>query len=388
MLASLNKDEKLFMSKNKLISLHIKNFRSLAKVNINTDSLTVLFGPNGAGKSTFLDALRFARDCAFIGVEMALSHRNEGIGARWDGAVEGAPISIGIETEQAFYEILFGYSGERIKPVVREKLYSKNRGIFLIDCEIGDPDARHPLLAEIDNLLRSVRYYQARSAKFESLRKRGSKTETGFGFLTQLNENCDNLWAVLRHLHEKRLVDKRYDTIMEFMQESFPSFRGIVFEVFGVCEETAPDAVSASFIEKGRHFPIPAFGVADSYLQMLVHLTALFSDQDNALILLDEPELSLHPWALSVLADAVEIATQKWNKQVLMATQSPVLISQFKLEYIFTAEIDETGQCVMTRVSDNEDIIDLVDDYEMGLLYMSELIAPQSQRLEIPAIAA
>jgi len=369
------------MSKNKLINLHIKNFRSLAEININTDSLTVLFGPNGAGKSTFLDTLRFARDCALSGVEMALSHRNDGIGARWDGAVEGAPISIGIETEPAIYEIQFEYSGGRLKPVAREKLYSKNREIFLIDQKIARPDARHPLLAEIDNLLRSVRYYHARYAKFESLRKRGSKTETGFGLITQLNENCDNLWAILRHLHEKRLVDKRYDTIMEFMQESFPSFRGIVFEVF---EPT----VYASVIEKGRHFPIPAFGVADSYLQMLVHLTALFSDQKNALILLDEPELSLHPWALSVLADAVEIATQKWNKQVLMATQSPVLISQFQLEYIFTAEIDETGQSVITRVSEIEDIQDLLDDYATGSLYMAESIAPQSKRLEIPSVYA
>jgi predicted ATPase len=356
------------MSKNQLMSLHIKNFRALAEVNVSTDSLTVLFGPNGAGKSTFLDAISFVRDCTFIGVEKA--YRNYGIGARWDGAE--APISIGIETEQAIYEMLFGYSDGQ--PIVGEKLYSKKSGIFLIERESSTPVANLKKISpEIDNLLRSVRYYQARSAKFDELRKQGSETK----MIIRLNENCDNLWSVLRHLHEKRFVDKRYDTIMEFMHESFPSFREIVFE------QTAPNTVYAHLIEKGRHFPIPAFGIADSHLQMLVHLTALFSDQDNALILLDEPELSLHPWALSVLADAVETATQKWNKQVLMATQSPVLISQFKLEYIFTVEIDETGQSVITRVSEIEDIQDLLDDYATGSLYMAESIAPQSQRLEI-----
>jgi predicted ATPase len=380
---------------NTLISLQIKNFRSLRDVKLTTDSLTVLFGPNGAGKSTFLEALWLARECAVVGVDIALSRRHDGVGARWDGAKDGEPISIGIETQQFGYEIQFDYQHNRITPRAREKLLETQR--LLIDREIGphqetttthfpvvtDPNQLsqtqytniHPSVVEIEPFLRRVRYYQARSANFSQLRQPRLQSTVG----TQLNETCDNLWFILHHLYQKRAVDNRYNTIMELMQESFPRYRGLVFE------QTASNTISAHFLEKGRREPTPAFGIADSYLQMLVHLTALFSEnKERALILLDEPEGSLHPWALSVLADAVEMATQ--NKQVLMATQSPVLISQFEPQYIVTTETDEIGQTVMTRASESQAILNWLDDYEMGLLYMSEMVAPQSQRLEIQAI--
>ena len=77
------------MLSNKLISLTVKNFRSLANVSIDTERLTILFGPNGAGKSAFLEALWFVLDCSNRGVDIASSDRGHGIGLLWEGADEG-----------------------------------------------------------------------------------------------------------------------------------------------------------------------------------------------------------------------------------------------------------------------------------------------------------
>ena len=106
----------------------------------------------------------------------------------------------------------------------------------------------------------------------------------------------------------------------------------------------------------------------------------LFRSPDNSLILLDEPDLSLHPWALSVLAKAIETATKEFHKQVVIATHSPVLLSQFEPEYLLAVELDDSGQTVMKRVSEIEDVQDLLEDYATGSLYMAEMIAPQSER--------
>ena len=113
---------------------------------------------------------------------------------------------------------------------------------------------------------------------------------------------------------------------------------------------------------------------------MLIHLTALFSEGKgrDSLIVFDEPETSLHPYAISVFAEAVKLATKEWNKQVFIATHSPVLISQFAPEDLLAAELDESGQTVLTRVSEMKDIQDLLEDYATGSLYMAEAIAPQS----------
>lgn len=385
--------------------LAIKNYRSLENVQVDATNMNVLFGPNGAGKSTFLDALWFVRDCAIRGVDLASSERSHGIGVLWDKAEPGSHISIQIETEQAIYQVLFGFSSGRIESFVGEMLTSKVDNQVLIERLVGSDKARfyhsrldqfaqielrepHKLAlrryldfvenayvaAEVDRLLDYTRYYHARSGNLYKLKNYGSESDA----FTRLSYTYDNLWSVLRNLRDEREIgDERYETIMQFMQKSFPTFDKLYLEQQGA------NSVYGSFIETDHREPVKASGVSDGHLQMLAHLVALFSEGNRqSLILFDEPELSLHPYALAVFAEAVKAAAIDWNKQVFIATHSPVLISQFDPENIIAAEIGVEGQTVMQRVSDMAGIQDLLDEYAVGSLYMAELIAPQS-KLEV-----
>jgi len=386
---------------NQLTHLHIKNFRSLADVKIQINPLNIIFGPNGAGKTTLLDTIWFVRDCAIRGVDLASSERDHGIGLLWDGADEGENISIKIVTPSGEYEVSFGYSSGRIEPFAGEKLFSDDDNKLIVRI-IGSDKAQvyrtdlqelefitlrepeklalsryvafehsEPTASNIDNLLRVVRNYNSRSASLFKIKRFGSESDSG----DRLQDRCENLWSVLRNLHDKRVIDERYDTIISFMQESFPAFDNLFFE------QTGRYTVYGNFLEKGRRKPIRASGVSDGHLQMLINLTALFSEGQNrySLILFDEPEISLHPWALAVFAKAVRLATEKWNKQVFIATHSPVLISQFEPENILTAELDKEGKTVLKRISEIEGIQDLLEEYATGSLYMAEMIAPQSK---------
>jgi predicted ATPase len=187
----------------------------------------------------------------------------------------------------------------------------------------------------------------------------------------------DNLWSVLRNLEGRRQLDDRYATIMEYMGEAFPTFGGLVIE------PSSPNTLYASFLERGRRRPIFASGISDGCLQLLVLLTALFSDGRDrySLMLFDEPETSLHPWAIAVLAKAIKQATEDWGKQVVLATHSPVLISQFDLDQSMAVETDD-GRTRITRLSEIEGIQDLLDQYASGSLYMSEVVAGQNKPLE------
>lgn len=126
----------------------------------------------------------------------------------------------------------------------------------------------------------------------------------------------------------KLLIDRPVGS--EYMAESFPSFDGLRVE------QSSPTAVYAYFREIGRENDIYASGVSDGYLQQLLLLTALFSEGEEreAVLLFDEPEISLHPWPLAVFSKAVIEASEHWNKQVILATHSPVLLSQFDVEHI------------------------------------------------------
>jgi predicted ATPase len=187
----------------------------------------------------------------------------------------------------------------------------------------------------------------------------------------------ENLWSVLNNLNHKIKVDadQRYDKIIELMRESFPGFDDIILE------QTGPTTIYGSFLDKRLRQPIFASGVSDGHLQMLLHLTALFSEGTNrdSLILFDEPEISLHPWAIAVFAKAIKLAAETWNKQIFIATHSPVLMSQFDPEHILETSVDETGQTVIRRLNEIPGIQDLLKDYAVGSLYMAELIAPQSK---------
>jgi len=387
-----------------LQKVFVRNYRSLEHVEVHAQNTNVLFGPNGSGKTTFLDAIWFIRDCAIRGVDVAASDRSHGIGVLWDQAKPGAHISIELETAQAIYSLSFGFSSGRIESHVGEKLTAKNSNQILINRIIGSDKAsffhskidqlvtvglREPQklalsryldlennafeAAEVDRLLRYTRKYNARSADIYRLRTYGSGSDSH----QRLYDRCENLWSVLQNLNNKReLGDNSYDTIMQFMQKSFPTFDKIYLESQGA------NNVYGNFIETDHKEPIKASGVSDGHLQLLIHLTALFSEGDRStLIILDEPEISLHPYALATLAEAGNEAVANWNKQVFIATHSPVLISQFNVENIIATETGSHGQTIMKPVSEMKEIQDLLAEYAAGSLYMAELIAPQS-RLE------
>jgi predicted ATPase len=375
-----------------------RNYRALADVTVELRDINVLFGPNGAGKSTLLDVLWFVRDCVALGVDEASTARSHGIGIVFDGAAEGEPLVVSVETASVRYELSLGLSSGRIEPFPGERLSSTVSGVVYIERKPGsdkasffsaklgapvmvarrEPDelslAYYALLepqsgdaVALDEILNDIRFYPSRSLDLSSIKQRGSEQS----HRTWLSWTGTSLWSVLRNLQGKRAVDDRYDTVIDFMRQSFPTFRDLVLE------STGPASVYGSFVESGQRQPILASGMSDGHLQMLLMLTTLFSETRPSILLLDEPELSLHPWALAMLGKAIKAAARDYQKQVIIATHSPVLMSQFEPADCIAVELVE-GRTRLKRVSEIENIGDLLEQYATGSLYMSETIAPQS----------
>ena len=211
-----------------ITGLRVRNYRSLADVQLSPGPVNVLFGPNGSGKSTLLDTIWFVRDCIRQGVDEAASDRSHGIGALWDRAPEGENIVITIDSSLARYEVVFGYSSGRIEAFAGETLYSNYLARNIIERFVGsdrasfyhyntretvpfplrepenlaltrylDFEPRSDEAAEIDRLLHYTNYYHAREADIYRLKKLGSES----GHHTHLWDRCQNLWSVLRNIH-------------------------------------------------------------------------------------------------------------------------------------------------------------------------------------------
>jgi predicted ATPase len=390
-----------------LVRLSVHNYRCLRDVDFAASSINVLFGPNGVGKSTFLDALWFVHECAVRGVAEAASSRHHGIGLLSDSAEPGDETSrIGIGTRSAEYVITFGYSSGRLEPFVGERLVSTPRKIALANRLVGSDKAglyhegmkqtittrlpererlafsNYVLLSEpqdeaveIGNLLKSLRFYSSRAVNLFQLRVFGSESTVH----AYSSERWQNLWSALRNLSSWRAVDDRFETIIAYMRRAFPaSFKDLVFEPLGA------DRVGCSFVEHGRKSPIQASGVSDGHIQLLGLLTALFggTHDQSSLLLFDEPETSLHPHAIAVFAEATSVAAAKWQRQVFMATHSPVLISQFEPGNVVLAEAGNDRSTTLRRVSEIGEIRDLLEQYSVGSLYMSENVGQQGLKGE------
>jgi predicted ATPase len=388
-----------------LVNLSTRNYRCLADLSLELRPVNVFFGANGSGKSTILDTIWFFRDCAINGVEDASAHRGHGIGLLWEGAGEGEPLTVALATEEVEYTLSFGLSTGRIEPFAGETLRSVGSNRPLIERMTGSDKAtlyhheirqhvpvtlrepeklslgmyldfnpRDREAAELDRVLRFVRLYHGRAFDFRWLRYKGSDV----GYESRLEGGARNAWSVLRNLHDRRSVDQRYDTIMKYMAASFPTFKGLLLE------QTGPTTVYAQFLRQGGTKPLYASGASDGHLQMLLLLTALFSEGHGrqAVLLFDEPELSLHPRALAVFAQAVREAAA-WGKQVLIATHSPPLLSQFDPAETLATSLRH-GRTEVKRLSDIEEIKDLLQEYPTGSLYMTEVVGAQSNSVAQP----
>ena len=376
--------------------LRIHNYRCLQGVGSSLGDVTVLFGPNGAGKSALLDALWFVRDCAVNGAEKASSRRSHGVGLRWDRADPDEPVEVMLTTSDASYVVRVGYSAGRMEPFPGEELTLAD-GASLIQRRVGateaslrnfgtnrifphplreperlslglllDFDARWTAAAKIDSALRNTRFHHSRSVNLFRLRTDGS--EAGYDYY--LSERGENLFSVLRNLQARSSADDRYQRVMHYMAQAFPGFSGLVLDPVGV------GGVYGRFVIDGLHEPVYASGVSDGHLQMLLVLTALFAEERPSLLLLDEPDLSLHPWALATLAEACIEAAGTDRRQVVLATHSPVLLSQFEPAEVLAFETAD-GATRVSRLSEIGEIADLLDQYSLGSLYMAQAVAAQ-----------
>ncbi|MCX6358292.1 MAG: AAA family ATPase [Armatimonadetes bacterium] len=381
-------------------SIRIRNYRALADVSLPLGPITALFGPNGSGKSSILDTVWFVRDCAIRGVDVASSQRSHGIGLLFDGAGAEDNLEITLATVDAEYRLEFGLSSGRIESYPGERLTAVGWPTPLLQRPVGranasvwsadqgkriDVDLRDPTRLSLeryldmgtppavalgmDHALRAVHRYNCRGFLLHRLGQFGSEV----GHETWLYDRGENLFSVLRNLKDRSGRDDRYGMIDRLMRRAFPCFDGLEME------QTSPTTVYCSFIDTMRRDPIRASGVSDGHLQMLLLLTSLFAEPRDRepLLLLDEPETSLHPWALAVLAEAVRYATHDFGRQVLLATHSPVLISQFAPEESVVTELRD-GRTALTRVSEIPEVAGLLADYAAGSLYMAEVLGPQS----------
>ncbi len=181
-----------------------------------------------------------------------------------------------------------------------------------------------------------------------------------------LNEEGRNLPAFLYYLQEKHF--KYFQLIEKVIQSVVPFFERFDLAPLLIGEN---ERINLKWIEKEHpeHY-FDAKDLSDGTLRFIALTTLLLQPILPKTIILDEPELGLHPFAISKLAGMIKKASVQ--SQIIVATQSVNLVNEFSADDIIVAN-REDNQTVFKRQSE-ESLKTWLEDYSIGELWEKNVI--------------
>jgi predicted ATPase len=180
-----------------------------------------------------------------------------------------------------------------------------------------------------------------------------------------LHEDAGNLAALLCRI---RTTDPRaYSEIRDAVRMAAPFFDD--FKLRPV--PTNPDLIQLEWLQKGTDYPFLAHQLSDGTLRFICLATALLQPDAPPLMLFDEPELGLHPYALTLLASLFSQAADA-SRQIIVSTQSAQLLNEFRPEDVIVVE-RANGESIFRRLNEAE-LSEWLKEYSLGELWQKNVL--------------
>ena len=369
------------MNPTRIESVTIRGFRSLADFTISEmPDASVLIGANGSGKSNFI---RFFEMVSWMLRSRKLAEFIQRQGGADDQLFRGnrhtprMDAEINLRTEKGrndygfalayahldrffFTEERFRFSSAEYPTVAAWQYLDSGQGeAEIVDARYSGQSVNPTTASVIVHLLRDCSTFQFHDTSYGS----NFKKRWDVGDDDQLRSDAGNLAPILYRLEHQDIG--RYETICGHISRVLP-----VFDRFAI--EESYGKVSLRWKTKGADKTIGAHLTSDGSLRFfaLVTLLNLPSEMLPSVILLDEPELGLHPAAVTLIGGMIKaLAAQR---QVIVATQSPLLVDAFDLDEIFVLDLED-GRTKVRRLC-NSDYQDWLDEYTTGELWQKNLL--------------
>ena len=348
--------------------VRIKNFGSIADVDVKLGQLTVLVGKNGSGKSTFLEALSFLRDAVKpgVGLEVAIVSRK---GLRFishqtsDQKFHDIEIEVTIEGNGFWAEYGFVLSGDVTNVEMSSEdpdgmIFETYKSIVRIKrefCRIGKSEDQAGVAFEIaDGKQISAPLKSSGTDNIKHFTLRTGRMQLILPVLSLLNPELSRL---VDHLASSMFYTISPNAIGG-LQSDLPNFElfeqgnnlaSVLVRLFKRQSKHRLLSVLGAVIDDLADIKVEPIGnylvvkvlhktaekevwldlsqESDGTKRLLFLLVALYQGGLLELLAIEEPELALHPGALGILSEVLREASLR--HQILITTQSPDLISQF-----------------------------------------------------------
>lgn len=360
--------------------ISIRGFKSIRELDdFELRPKNVLIGANGSGKSNFIEVFSLLRAIVEERLQTYVATNGYADNLLYFGAKTTDEIAVEVWSEPFGYRcrlapgeegglffgeegILTAYDGDPSPKIAFDRLYR----------ELLDSGHRESIFQEqamrrlksfkkflIDQALHVVVYHFHDTSASSKMRQPCDVDDNRF-----LRPDAANLAAFLYYLNQRH--ENVYRRIVSTIRSVAPFFQDFALEP----SKLNPQKIQLEWRHKGTDAYFNAHSLSDGTLRFICLAAVLLQPDPPATILLDEPELGLHPHAIGILAELIDAASKE--TQVLVSTQSVTLTNQFEPEDIVVVE-RENEATVLKRL-DREDITVWLDDYGMGDLWEKNIV--------------
>lgn len=319
----------------------IKRFRSFPSAVFELDNPVFVVGRNGSGKSNLADVFGFAAEAMTSPLQAVFDGRGGIATVRNRSSVKSAPPIMGLAFEfGAFNGIEGGRFAFEVKAlpnygfrIVREQCLVRRKDgarwwFDRTDTWKSNADGLTPALeptalalplvggderfAPIFKVLSAMRVYSIEPAKLREMQDPDSGTI--------LKPDGGNAASVLQEL-------SRGENAKRTQQEVHRILESIVPETKSVSPKKHGNKLSMSFLQQwaeGKKLTFDAFSMSDGTLRSLGLIMAVFQKQSPSVLVIEEPEATIHPGALGAVLDLIRRAAK--SMQVIVTTHSPELL--------------------------------------------------------------
>ncbi|MCD6009679.1 AAA family ATPase [Halomonas sp. IOP_31] len=361
------------MNPNQLSRIVLRGFKSIRECDLELRGLNVLIGPNGAGKSNFIGFFRLIQQMLEGNLQRFVSK-------------QGGPDALlhfgRKKTEQVYAELYFGNNGYKfaLEPTqdnrmmfAEENFWWNMKGDWTISSGHFE--------TEVESQKRFTRIYDYTVPPMKSWRLYHFHDTSDSALVKQRHGINDNLYL--------RPDARNLAAFLYFLQDQHPShYKRIVKTVRLVApffgdfllrpQPDSKDQIELEWTEKGEDVPFKAHLLSDGTLRFICLTTVLMQPEElqPETILIDEPELGLHPFAINLLASLLR-STSK-NKQVIVSTQSTDLLNEFSSEDVVVADRTE-GYTHLHRL-DPKALDAWLNEYSLGELWQKNVLGGRPTR--------
>lgn len=354
----------------KIDTLTIRGFKSIRQLDkLALNDLNVLIGANGVGKSNFISYFRMLHELV------------EGRLQVWTSKQGGADrvLCYGVKETQSLQTVIrFGNNGylADLEPTVDGSFTFSNEQLYFDGPYFGKTrpslGSGHKESNLKDTSTSVAKFCYAAISGWKVFHFHDTSDTAAVKRLGAVHDNeylrndAANLAAYLYKL--QRDNSDVYNKICRTIKLAVPFFGDFVLKPTMLA--SGEEQIRLLWQQADSDYPLWPSQLSDGSIRFICLVTALLQPNPPSTIIIDEPELGLHPYAITLLGALLRSASKRM--QVIVSTQSVALLNEFELDDLIVVE-REDGASIFKRL-DADQLESWLEDYSIGELWQKNII--------------